>query len=253
MKTILRGILMLGLVGATYVWADEIAFPPERGLSTDVWVIRGKLISEGKDIGWPLYRITKVGRGVTSAREIALFTSLRELDRELPKDAIVLLDAGASNKQLKAGRIVLPLVSRDPNDAIFAFAPELWTQLCSKTDAELADSPMDRQMAMCDALKTVFDLVREKHAGDELFFRPPRRRPYGWIITVFRVNAPYIDDEYFTVMDSGKVFPPGMRCGLLVKPNEDISTPDKLDAYLRDTYKDRPEEMPRRFEELCSE
>ena len=253
MKRILGGFITLGFLITAPGRADEIVLPPARGISSNVLVIRGKLISGKKTVGWPSYRVIEVGHGATCAQEIALFTSLQDYERELPEDAIVLLDAGASKIETKNGKITLPPVSRDPNDAILPFSPELWAQLCSKTDAELADSSSDRRMPMCKALKTVYPIVREKRAGQELFFRPPRRRPYGWIITVFMVNAPYIDDDYYTVMDSGKVYPPGMRCGLLVKPNADISTLDKLNAYFRDTYKDTPEEMPRRFEELCGE
>ena len=233
--------------------ADEIALPPACGMSTNVLVVRGKLVSEKNEIGWPSYRVVETGHGTTRAQEIVLFTLPHDYDRELPEDAILLLDAGASKSEPKNGKIALPPVSRDPNDAIFSFSAELWARLCSKTDAELADAAMDKRMPMCQALKLVHPLVREKRVGQELFYRPPRRVPYGWLITVFRVNAPYIDDDVYTVMDSGKLYPPGMRCGLLVKPNADISTPDKLAAYLREAYRDHPEEMPRRFEELCDE
>lgn len=106
-------------------------------------------------------------------------------------------------------------------------------------------------MPVCDALKAVYPIVREKRAGQELFVHPPHRVPYGWSITVFRVNAPLIDDDYFTVMDSGKVFHPVGHCGLLVQPEDDLSTPENIAAYLQKTYKSRPEQCPRRFAELC--
>ena len=252
MKTNVSGNLALIITIVAHSWADEIIYPPARGISTNVMVVRGVLISSKENNSFPLYRIMEV-RGTTDAHEVVVFSSLEGYESALPTDAIMLLDASTTYIKPKDGRICFPLVSRDPHDALFPYTLELWTELCAKSDADLADSAPDKQMPMCDALITVYPIVREKRAGQELFFRPPRRRPYGWIITVFRVNAPYINDDYYTVMDSGKVYPPGMRCGLLVKPNADISTPDTLNAYLRDTYKDKPEEMPRRFEELCGE
>ena len=250
MKTIVGGILALVFAAVAQSRADEIICPPASGISTQVLVVRGELISRQQDNSFPIYRII-AARGGANAREVAVFSTLEGYESELPADAIMLLDGGAAFKKPKDGRIFLPLVSRDPHDALFAYTPESWTELCAKSDADLADSPPDKQMPMCDALKAVHPLVLEKRAGQELFVHPPHRVPYGWRITVFRVNGPYINDEYFTVMDSGKVFHPAGHCGLLVKPKEDISTPEKIDAYLRKTYQDRPGERPRRFEDLC--
>lgn len=253
MQTIVRISIALAFLCAAHGWADDGVYPPARGLATNVLVIRGALISKGKEAEWPRYRISEVGRGGTSAREIALCTSLLGHEYEQPTDAILLFNAGASDQEPKGGTVFLPLVSRDPNDAIFSYSLNVWEELRAKSDAELADTPMDKWMPMRDALKIVYHLAREKYVGNEIFFLPARRRSYGWIITVFRVHAPYLDTDYYTVMDSGKVFLPNMSCGLLVKPNEDISTPEKLETYLQDRYKDSPDEMPRRFEELYGE
>lgn len=250
MKKIISGILALVFANVAQSWADAIICPPARGISTNVMIVRGALIPSMGEKSFPLYRIIEV-QDATNAREVAVFSTLEGYESALPTDAIMLLDGCAAFKKPKDGRIFLPLVSRDPHDALFPYSLELWTKLCAKSDAELADSPKDKQMPMCDALNAVYPMVREQRAGQELFVRPPHRVPYGWRITVFRVNGPYINDDYFTVMDSGKVFHPVGHCGLLVKPKEDISTPEKIDAYFQNTYKDRPEERPRRFEELC--
>ena len=250
MKTACGKIFTLCFLAVAQSWAADTAMPPAQGMSTNVLVVHGELISSKGGHGFPIYRIIAV-RGAADAREVAVFSTLNEYESELPADAILLLDSCTTFKKPENGRIFLPLVSRDPHDALFAYTPELWAELCAKSDADLADSPRANQRPMCDALKAVYSLVREKRAGQELFVHPPNRVPYGWRITVFRVNGLYIDDEYFTVMDSGKVFHPASHCGLLVKPKEDISTSDKIDAYLRNTYKDRPEQRPLRFEELC--
>ena len=250
MKAVFCKILTLYFLTIAQSWAADIVIPPSRGISTNVLVVRGELISRKGEKSFPLYRIIGV-RGATDAREVVVFSTLEGYESALPTDAIMLLDGCAAFKKPEDGRIFLPLVSRDPHDALFPYTLELWTELCAKSDADLADSPTGKQMPMCDALNTVYPIVREKHSGQELFVHPPRRVPYGWRITVFRVNGPYINDDYFTVMDSCKVFHPVGHCGLLVKPKEDISTPEKIDAYLRNTYKDRPGERPRRFEDLC--
>ena len=250
MKAVFSVFLALGFLTLAQSMAAGVVIPPARGISTHVLVVHGELISSKGDRSFPLYRIIAV-RGATDAHEVAVFSSLEGYESALPTNAIMLLDGGAAFKKPEDGRIFLPLLSRDPQDALFTYTPESWTELSAKSDADLADSPMEKQMPMCDALKAIYPIVRAKHAGQELFVHPPHRVPFGWRITVFRVNGPYINDDHYSVMDSGKVFHPAGHCGLLVKPKEDVSTPEKIDAYLRKTYRDRPERRPRRFEDLC--
>jgi hypothetical protein len=218
--------------------------------ASQVLIVRGELIGTG---AYGPYRVTEIGRGELGAKEIQVMYIREMLDGELPADAILLLGTDISRERLKEERprAAFYVSWTDPNRAILPYSPEAWASVLSKTDAELSDTPEGERMPMRDALRMAGKTVVARNpAARHIRYYPPGRLPFGWRIEALVAGDSRSRSEYVILTDSGKVQPPlGGDCGMRVDTG-DTSTEEKFEAYLREQYKGRPEQMPRRIEEF---
>ena len=97
MKMACRTLWTLCFLAMAQSRAAEI-IAPARGISTNVWVVRGELISCEPDNGFPSYRIVAM-QGDSDAREVVVFSTMAGYESELPTNAILLLDGCAHFKK----------------------------------------------------------------------------------------------------------------------------------------------------------